>query len=230
MLPLSEISEGADGFRRLYCTNLPDKLRKYDLRLSLYTLFSTYGTVLDVVAMKTEKMRGQAHIVFKDIQTSTQAMRALQGFDFFGKEMVCGLPFISQKGLSLTTCDLRKLYMPRELQMFLLDCVARTISRQRDPPLPQLAALLPTFKNQSSVVLLDQPHCPRSLLVKPMRSLKQLTELNGNARRKVTKRRRQWMRIAMCQWKRRQMKIRSYRPYLCCFLVNWEGGDGEGRG
>ncbi|KAI4133994.1 MAG: hypothetical protein LQ347_001892 [Umbilicaria vellea] len=32
-------------------------------------------------------MRGQAHIVFRDIQTSTQAMRALQGFDFFGKEM-----------------------------------------------------------------------------------------------------------------------------------------------
>jgi RNA recognition motif-containing protein len=38
--------------------------------------------------MKTNKMRGQAHIVFKDIQASTQAMRALQGFDFFGKEMV----------------------------------------------------------------------------------------------------------------------------------------------
>ncbi|RAL08683.1 U2 snRNP complex subunit MSL1 [Aspergillus homomorphus CBS 101889] len=71
----------------LYCTNLPDKLRKHDLRLSLYMLFSTYGTVLDVVALKTEKMRGQAHIVFKDVQTSTQAMRALQGFEFFGKQM-----------------------------------------------------------------------------------------------------------------------------------------------
>ena len=33
-------------------------------------------------------MRGQAHVVYRDIQTSTQAMRALQGFDFFGKEMV----------------------------------------------------------------------------------------------------------------------------------------------
>ncbi|KAI9839595.1 MAG: hypothetical protein M1819_002221 [Sarea resinae] len=71
----------------LYCTNLPDKLQKYDLRLSLYTLFSTYGPVLDVVALKTMKMRGQAHIVFRDAQASTQAMRALQGFDFFGKEM-----------------------------------------------------------------------------------------------------------------------------------------------
>lgn len=68
--------------------NLPEKLQKADLRLSLYTLFSTYGPVLDVVAMKTAKMRGQAHIVFRDVQASTQAMRALQGFDFFGKEMV----------------------------------------------------------------------------------------------------------------------------------------------
>jgi U2 small nuclear ribonucleoprotein B'' len=73
---------------RLYCTNLPDKLQKSDLRLSLYTLFSTYGPVLDVIALKTAKTRGQAHIVYRDIQASTQAIRALQGFDFFGKEMV----------------------------------------------------------------------------------------------------------------------------------------------
>ena len=72
----------------LYVTDLPDKLRKEDLRLSLYPLFSTYGPVLDVVALKTIKMRGQAFIVYRDIQASTQAMRALQGFEFFGREMV----------------------------------------------------------------------------------------------------------------------------------------------
>ncbi|KAI9742726.1 MAG: tRNA(Ser) Um(44) 2'-O-methyltransferase, partial [Chaenotheca gracillima] len=71
----------------LYVTNLPDKLRKQDLRLSLYTLFTTYGPVLDVVALKTMKMRGQAHITYRDVQASAQAMRALQGFEFFGKEM-----------------------------------------------------------------------------------------------------------------------------------------------
>lgn len=51
-------------------------------------LFSTYGPVLDVVALKNKKMRGQAHIVFRDIQASTQALRSLQGFDLLGKEMV----------------------------------------------------------------------------------------------------------------------------------------------
>ena len=78
---------------RLYCKNLPDKLQKADLRRSLYLLFATYGPILDIVALKTPKMRGQAHIVFRDVQASTQAMRALQGFEFFGKEMV-GLCFI----------------------------------------------------------------------------------------------------------------------------------------
>lgn len=68
-------------------------------------LFSTYGTVLDVVAMKTQKMRGQAHIVFKDVQASTQAMRALQGFEFFGKQMVrfcivqCGCSSLIDSGI-----------------------------------------------------------------------------------------------------------------------------------
>lgn len=34
------------------------------------------------------KMRGQAHVVFRDIQAATQAMRALQGESFFGMDMV----------------------------------------------------------------------------------------------------------------------------------------------
>lgn len=50
-------------------------------------MFSTYGTVLDVVALRTMKMRGQAHIVFRDVQAATQAMRALEGFAFFGHEL-----------------------------------------------------------------------------------------------------------------------------------------------
>jgi U2 small nuclear ribonucleoprotein B'' len=72
----------------LYVQNLNDKIRKPDLRLSLYTLFGTYGVVLDVVALKTRKERGQAFIAFRDVASATQAMRALDGFNFFGKDMV----------------------------------------------------------------------------------------------------------------------------------------------
>lgn len=74
--------------RSLYVRGLPDKLPKEDLKRNLYMLFATYGVLLDVVALKTMKMRGQAHIVFRDLDSSTQAMRALNGFTFFGKDMV----------------------------------------------------------------------------------------------------------------------------------------------
>jgi RNA recognition motif-containing protein len=68
--------------------NLDDKLQKEDLKRNLYMLFATYGVILDIVALKTMKMRGQAHVVFRDIDASTQAMRALQGFIFFNKDLV----------------------------------------------------------------------------------------------------------------------------------------------
>ncbi|CRJ86526.1 hypothetical protein BN1723_000141 [Verticillium longisporum] len=72
----------------LYVTNLPSaKIQKPDLRTELYLLFSTYGPVLDIVAMKTMKMRGQAHITYRDIQTATQAMRSLEGFEFLGRPL-----------------------------------------------------------------------------------------------------------------------------------------------
>jgi len=46
------------------------------------------GPVLDVVCSKTGGMRGQAHVVFRDVVTATTAMRALQNFMFLDKEMV----------------------------------------------------------------------------------------------------------------------------------------------
>ncbi|KAK4616229.1 U2 small nuclear ribonucleoprotein [Fulvia fulva] len=71
----------------LYIQNLNEKLQKSDLKRNLYMLFTAYGPVLDVTALKTSKMRGQAHVLFRDQQSATQAMRHCQGFEFFGREM-----------------------------------------------------------------------------------------------------------------------------------------------
>ncbi|KXS93694.1 hypothetical protein AC578_3845, partial [Pseudocercospora eumusae] len=71
----------------LYIQNLPEKLQKPDLKRNLYMLLSTYGPVLDITALKTTKMRGQAHVLFRDVNSATQAMRHCQGYDFFGREM-----------------------------------------------------------------------------------------------------------------------------------------------
>lgn len=59
-----------------------------ELKRSLYALFSQFGQVIDIVAMKTMKMRGQAFVIFKELAAATNALRQLQGFPFYNKPMV----------------------------------------------------------------------------------------------------------------------------------------------
>jgi len=59
-----------------------------ELKKSLYAIFSQFGPILDIVALKTFKMRGQAFVVFKDISSATNALRSMQGFPFYDKPMV----------------------------------------------------------------------------------------------------------------------------------------------
>ncbi|KAF5097708.1 hypothetical protein D0Z00_002309 [Geotrichum galactomycetum] len=69
----------------LYLNNLNDKIKKPDLKTALYMLFSTYGQVISIIALKTPKMRGQAHVVFNSTVEATTALKALQGFELFDK-------------------------------------------------------------------------------------------------------------------------------------------------
>lgn len=72
----------------LYIKNLNDKVQKEELRHQLYAQFTTYGRVIDVVALKTQKMRGQAFVVFGDLAGATAALRACEGVIFYDKPMV----------------------------------------------------------------------------------------------------------------------------------------------
>jgi len=71
----------------IYVNNLNERIKKEELRKALYAMFSQFGTVLDVVALKTLKMRGQAFVCFLDISSATNAMRAMQNFPLFDKPM-----------------------------------------------------------------------------------------------------------------------------------------------
>ena len=72
----------------LYINNLNDKINKEEIRSQLYALFTTYGKLIDVVATKTPKMRGQAFLVFTDLTSATAALRACDGMIFYDKPMV----------------------------------------------------------------------------------------------------------------------------------------------
>jgi len=71
----------------IYLNNLNERIKKEELRKSLYAMFTQFGTVLDVVALKTLEMRGQAFVVFKDVASATNAMRSMQNFPFYDKPM-----------------------------------------------------------------------------------------------------------------------------------------------
>jgi RNA recognition motif-containing protein len=72
----------------LYVNNLNDKVNKDELKAQLFALFTTYGKVIDVVASKTPKMRGQAFLVFSELAGATSAMRACEGMVFYDKPLV----------------------------------------------------------------------------------------------------------------------------------------------
>ncbi|XP_030587975.1 U2 small nuclear ribonucleoprotein B'' [Archocentrus centrarchus] len=71
----------------IYVNNINDKIKKEELKRSLYALFSQFGQIIDIVAMKTMKMRGQAFVIFKELTAATNALRQLQGFPFYNKPM-----------------------------------------------------------------------------------------------------------------------------------------------
>lgn len=71
----------------IYIKNLNEKVKKEELKRSLYALFSQYGRILDIVAMKTIKLRGQAWVVFSEITAATNAVRQMQNFPFYDKPM-----------------------------------------------------------------------------------------------------------------------------------------------
>lgn len=71
----------------IYINNLNEKVKKEELKKSLYAIFSQFGPILDIVALKTLKMRGQAFVVFRDLPSATNALRSMQGFPFYDKPM-----------------------------------------------------------------------------------------------------------------------------------------------
>lgn len=59
-----------------------------DIKYALFNLFEAYGQVLQVVAKRSDRMRGQAFVVFKEVAEATVAKNNLNGYPIFGKPMV----------------------------------------------------------------------------------------------------------------------------------------------
>ncbi|XP_074339339.1 uncharacterized protein LOC141677352 isoform X2 [Apium graveolens] len=71
----------------IYINNLNDKVKKGELKRSLYALFSQFGRILDIVLSKKPQLRGQAWVVFSDFTAADKALGQMQNFIFYDKPM-----------------------------------------------------------------------------------------------------------------------------------------------
>lgn len=71
--------------------NLEERVKPETLIETLQAVFSEYGTVIDVVAKKNLKAKGQAFVVFDSQESALKAIEEAQGFELFEKPMVLAL-------------------------------------------------------------------------------------------------------------------------------------------
>ncbi|KAL8765400.1 MAG: hypothetical protein Q9209_007506 [Squamulea sp. 1 TL-2023] len=72
----------------VYVKNLEERIKIDDLKEALTEIFSEYGTVIDLVAKKNLKAKGQAFVVFEDVEAAERAIKEVQGFELFEKPML----------------------------------------------------------------------------------------------------------------------------------------------
>ncbi|EAW13059.1 small nuclear ribonucleoprotein U)1a,U)2b [Aspergillus clavatus NRRL 1] len=68
--------------------NLEERIKVDQLKEALAEIFSEYGNILEIVAKTNLKAKGQAFIVFDDVESATRAIDEVNGFDLFDKPMV----------------------------------------------------------------------------------------------------------------------------------------------
>ena len=66
---------------------MEERIKPEQLKEALTEIFSEYGNVIDLVAKKSLKAKGQAFVVFEDTEAATKAIEEVQGFELFEKPM-----------------------------------------------------------------------------------------------------------------------------------------------
>ncbi|KAI4144453.1 MAG: hypothetical protein L6R39_004179 [Caloplaca ligustica] len=72
----------------VYVRNLEEGIKIDDLKEALTEIFSEYGNIIDLVAKKNLKAKGQAFVVFDDVEAAERAIKEVQGFELFSKPML----------------------------------------------------------------------------------------------------------------------------------------------
>ena len=67
---------------------MEERIKVDQLKEALTDIFSEYGNVIDLVAKTNLKAKGQAFVVFDEVEAAERAIREIQGFELFEKPML----------------------------------------------------------------------------------------------------------------------------------------------
>ncbi|TKA33597.1 hypothetical protein B0A50_00433 [Salinomyces thailandicus] len=71
----------------VYVRNLDERTKIPALIVALREIFEEYGNIVDIIAKKSVRRKGQAFVVYDSIESAQEAIDELQGFDLFGQQM-----------------------------------------------------------------------------------------------------------------------------------------------
>lgn len=80
-----------EGMCRVYVRNLEERVKLEPLKEALKLIFAEYGNVIDIIAKRNLKAKGQAFVVFDRPESAAQAVEELQGFELFEKPIQIAL-------------------------------------------------------------------------------------------------------------------------------------------
>ncbi|CAK89833.1 unnamed protein product (macronuclear) [Paramecium tetraurelia] len=126
--PLQQINQDSAPKETLYVSGLNDKIKLEDLKFVLYILFSQFGEVLQIVMKKTQKLRGQAFIVFQNITYATNAKSALSGMMVYDKPLI--IEFAYKKSVIFDRME-GKFYYKQKQQKELQPTLPTDLAKER---------------------------------------------------------------------------------------------------
>ncbi|GFP58206.1 hypothetical protein ACSS6W_005392 [Trichoderma asperelloides] len=89
----------------VYVQNLEERVKPEVLSEALKTIFSEFGNVIDIVAKRNLKAKGQAFIVFDQQSAAQNAIEEVEGFELFGKPMKVAMARMQSDKTVETNCS-----------------------------------------------------------------------------------------------------------------------------
>jgi RNA recognition motif-containing protein len=148
----SRIKTLTTHYKRVYVRNLDETVKIPALIEALHGLFDEFGTIVDIVAKKSLKRKGQAFVIYDNVDSAQNAIDDLQGFDLFGRQM--NLDFAKTRSDATVKREdgEEKLEEHKKIRLaekgtyrilggdedYHADSLPQSASRQRKPPSPPL--------------------------------------------------------------------------------------------